>query len=55
MRAYAPSTSTASDAATTSGLGSGLGSGSQSKNSRSFLKLILCRFLPYTEIFGIED
>jgi len=40
MRAFPPS------AATASGFGSGLGSGSQSKNRRSYLKLILCCFLP---------
>ncbi len=44
MRAFAPSAATASDATTTSGLGSGLSSGSQLKNS--YLKLILCCFLP---------
>ena len=46
MRAFAPSAATDSDATNTSGLGSGSGSGSQSKNSRSYLKLILCCFLP---------
>ena len=46
MRAFPPSAATASDATTTSGFGSGLGSGSQSKNRRSYLKLILCCFLP---------
>ena len=46
MRSFAPSDATASDAATTSGLGSGLSCGSQSKNSHSCLKLILCCFLP---------
>ena len=46
MRAFAPFAVTASEATTTSGLGSGLGSGSQYKNSRSYLKLILCFFLP---------
>ncbi len=46
MRASAPSAATASDATTTSGLGSGLSSGSQSKNSRSYLELILCCFSP---------
>ena len=38
MRAFPPS---ATDATTTSGFGSALGSGSHSKNSRSYLKLIL--------------
>ena len=47
MRAFAPSAATASDATITSGLGSGLSSGSESKNSRSHLKLIVC-FLPIT-------
>ena len=46
MRAFAPSATNASDATTTSDLGSGLSSGSQSKNIRSYLKLILCYFLP---------
>ena len=46
MRAFPPSAATASDATTTSGFGSGLGSGSQSENRRSYLKLILCCFLP---------
>ena len=46
MRAFAPSATTASDPTTSSGFGSGLSSGSQSKNSHSYLKLILCRFLP---------
>ena len=46
MRAFGPSAATASDAATTSGLGSSLSSGSQAKNSLSYLKLILCCFLP---------
>ena len=46
MMAFAPSAATASDATTISGLGSGLSSGSQLKNSRSYLKLILCCFLP---------
>ena len=46
MRAFDPSAATASEATTTSGLGSGLSSGSQLKNSRSYLKLILCCFLP---------
>ena len=45
MRAFAPFAATASDA-TMSGLGSGLSSGSQLQNSRSYLKLILCCFLP---------
>ena len=45
-RAFALSAATASDATTTSGLGSGLSSGSQSKNSRTYLKLIVCCFLP---------
>ena len=49
--AFAPSAATASDATTTSGLGSGLSSGSQSKNSRSYLKLILCCFLPNSSPF----
>ena len=44
MKAFAPSA--ASDATTTSGLGSGLSSGSQSKESRSYLKLIVCCFSP---------
>ena len=46
MRVLAPSPATASDATTTSGLGSGLGSGSYQKISRSYIKLILCCFLP---------
>ena len=46
MRAFPPSAATAFDAITTSGFGSGLGSGSQSKNSRSYLKLNLCCILP---------
>ena len=47
MRAFAPSAATAFNATTTtSGLGSGSGNGSQSKNSRNYLKLILCCFLP---------
>ena len=47
MRAFAPSAATASDTTTTtSGLGSGLSSGSQLENSRSYLKRILCCFLP---------
>ena len=46
MGAFPPSAATASDATTTSGFGSSLGSGSQSKHSRSYLKLILCCFLP---------
>ena len=41
MRALPPTAATASDATTTSGFGSGLGSGGQSKNRRSYLKLIL--------------
>ena len=41
MMAFAPSAAIASDATTKSGLGSGLSSGIQSKNSRSYLKLIL--------------
>jgi len=45
MRAFAPSAANASDATTTSDLGSGLSSGSQSRNSRSYLKLIVCCFL----------
>merc|ERR1712163_83417 len=45
MRAFPPSVATASDANTTSGFGSGLGSGGQSKNRRSYLKLMLCCFL----------
>ena len=43
MRAFAPSAVTFT---TTSGFGSGLGRGSQSKNGCSYLKLILCCFLP---------
>ncbi len=39
MRAFAPSDANASDATTTSD------SGSQSKNSRGYIKLILCCFL----------
>ena len=39
MWAFAPPSTT-----TTSSLRSGLGSGSQSKNSRSYLNLILCCF-----------
>ncbi len=39
MRAFAPSAVTTSEATTTSGLDYGLG-------SRSYLKLILCCFLP---------
>ena len=54
MRAFALSAATASDATTTNGLGSG----SQSKNSRSYLKLILCCFLPnscqHTEFHPIQ-
>ena len=46
MMVFPPSAATASDATTTSGFGSGLGRGSQSKNSRSHLKLILCCVLP---------
>ena len=46
MRAFSPSAATVFDATTTSGFGSGLSSGSQSKNSRSYLKLILYCFLP---------
>ncbi len=46
MGAFAPSAATTSDATTTSGLGSGLGIGSQTKNSLSYLKLIICCFLP---------
>ncbi len=52
MWAFAPSAVTVSDATTTSGLGCDLGSGSQSKNSRSYLKLILCCFFcscPHTK------
>ncbi len=45
MRVFAPSAVTAT---TTSGFGNGLGRGSQSKNSRSHLKLILCCVLPYS-------
>ena len=44
MRVIAPSAATAPNATTTSGLGSGLSSGNQSKDSRSYLKLILCCF-----------
>ena len=47
MRAFAPSAATASDATTTSGLGGGLGSRRQTKNRLSYLKIILCYFLPY--------
>ena len=46
MRAFASSAANASDATTTSDLGSGLSSGGKSKNSFSYLKLILCCFLP---------
>ena len=46
MRAFNPSAGTASDATNTSGLGSGFSSGSQLNSSRSYLKLIICRFLP---------
>ena len=46
MRAFAPSATTASDPTTSSGFGSGLSSGSQSKNSHSYLKLILYCCLP---------
>ena len=46
MMVFPPSAATASDATTTSGFGSGLGRGSQSKNSPSYLKLILSCFLP---------
>ena len=46
MRVFAPSAATASDAKTTSSLSSGLASVGQSRNSRSYLKLILCCFLP---------
>ena len=41
MWAFNPSAATASDATNTSGLGSGFNSG-----SRSYLKLIICCFLP---------
>ena len=44
MRAFAPSAANASDATNTSDLGSGLSKGSQSKNSRCYLKLIVCCF-----------
>ena len=40
MRAFPPSAATASSGS--SGFGCGLGSGNQSKNRRSYLKLILC-------------
>ena len=46
MWAFNPSAATASDATNTSGLGSGFSSGSQSNSSRSYLKLIICCFLP---------
>ena len=46
MWAFNPSAATASDATNTSGLGSGFSSGSQSNSSRSYLKLIICSFLP---------
>ena len=49
MKVFAPSAANASDDTTTSDLGSGLSSattsGSQSKNSHSYLKLIVCCFL----------
>ncbi len=46
LRAFASSAATASDTTTTSGLGIDLASVGQSRNSRSYFKLILCCFLP---------